>query len=207
MGILKPKYLKSKRSKNIKVVSLAEALGHASACDLVLSAAGKITLPKGSMIDPHTISRLAAQGIDRVPVYRKPRISIVVIGNGLISPGLPQALGKTYDFSCATLSAALETMRIRPVFMRRLMNEPKILKKVISFAFNQSDIIILVAKEIEQGLGWIRRLKGPDADTPRVFFLSYDLDLILEDFYEFIQPAIQAFMGCTQPKDSACGMS
>ena len=214
-------------SKNIKEVFLAEALGHSNACDIRL-AENTIILPKGSMIDARMIGRLAAQGIDRIAVYRKPRISILVIGQGLISPGIPPASGKSYDFSIAELKALLETKRIRPVFVRQLKAEPKMLRRMIPFAVNQSDMIILVIKEIGQGLVRIRRLledlhvkiiftekklgsakmriaAGKGKKT--VFCLSYNSDHIFDSFYKFIHPTIQAFMGCANSKDIVCGVS
>ncbi len=197
--------MKRSLSKNIEEVFLSEALGHASACDVVLPADKKMLARKGSMIIPRTIARLAAEGIDRIFVYRKPRVSVIIVGDGLIAPGGALSPGRSYDFGSAALKAALDMMRIRPVFMRCLPGESKALDKVVSFALDQSDIVILVVKEVKQGIREVRKfLKG---SKKQVFCLSYDSDQIFECFDKFIQPAIRAFMGCTSSEESACGMN
>lgn len=212
MGSLKPKHKRSGPADHVKEVFLAEALGHVAAFN-VLSERGKVILPKGSVIHPRVIGRLAAKGIDRVAVFHKPRISIITIGDGLVAPGSSLLPGKTYDANHPMLQAALEFMRIRPVFIRRLVNRQTLLKRLIPFALNQCDIMILLLKEARQGADWLRGLikdssaeiifpaEGSKAGSPRykgariVFCLPYDSDTIFECFYKSIQPAIQSFMG------------
>lgn len=186
-------------AKHVKEAFLAEALGHAVAED-VISGDDHIILTKGTMIDARTVGYLASQGIDRVAIFRKPRISVIVIGRGLISPGVPLAPGMTYDFGTEALKAALDTMRIRPVFMRRLSDEPKMLHRVVSFALNHSDMIILVIKEVEQGILGIKKfLEDMNKEKKPMFCLSYDSELIFEYFEKLIRPSIQSFMGYRDP--------
>lgn len=222
------KHLKLLRSENIEEVFLAEALGHVSAYDTFYPKKDKIILKKGSMITPRTVSALAAYGIDRIFIFRKPQVSIIVIGGNLISPGFPQAPGKSYDFSIAALKAALEMMKIRPVLVRILGESPKKIGKMISFAVNQSDIVVLVVKEFERDVRTVQKFLDDmraqfifpgtetnlnpkkmqlDKNKKPVFCLPYDSELIFESFDKFVQPAIWKFMGVTNLKDPACGMS
>jgi molybdopterin molybdotransferase len=202
------------QSKHMKEVFIAESLGHVSARDVRPDSSKKIILSKGSMIGPRQISALAARGINKVAVYDKPRISVIVIGEGLISPGTTPSPGKVYDFSSAALKAALELMRIRPVLIRCVPNKWSILRTVIPFAISHSDIIILVTKEVGQSLDWVYSFVGgihsrlilvrqktevkrvdPDESKKPVFCLPCDNELIFENFEKFVQPAILAFMG------------
>lgn len=201
-------------AENTEEVFLAEALGHAAARDVTF--AGKIILSQGSLVDPRTIGSLAVLGIDRIFVYRKPRISIIIIGDGLMDPGTAPMPGKAYDFGSATLKAALEMMRIRPVFLRRLPDKPKTLGRVISFALNQSDMVLLMVKEARQGIQGIREFLGDvriqffspgkdldlegkkivmDKNKKPVFCLPYNSDQVFEYFEKFVQPAIWMSMG------------
>ena len=214
MGKLKPKYTRPDSSECIEEVFLMEALGRLSACDVRTSASKKPVLAKGTVICPRTIGDLAATGIDRVPVYRRPKISIIVVGNGLIPPGVLPVPGKTYDSNTPMLRAALESMHIRPIFVRQLTNRPIMLKRVIPFALNQSDIMILMVEKSQYQHGWIKNLvsktnartvfsaegrsvarQAKQQGQKIVFCLPYDSNLIFDYFYKHIQPAIQSFAG------------
>ncbi len=208
-----PKHLKLLKSENIEEMFLAEALGHAAAYDIFHPGKKKILLSRGAMVEPRTVSLLATHGIDRIFVFRKPRISILVVAENLIQPGLPCEAGKGYDFSVAALKASLETMKIRPVFVRRLKGKPKAVGRIISFALNQSDIVVLVFKEFEQGLREFREFltglsaqfvfpgskdspnPAPDKSNKTVFCLPYDSETIFESFDQLLQPSIWKFMG------------
>ncbi len=214
MGKLNSNHFNFEESEPIKEAFLLEALGHFSACDITAPANRKIVLPKGSLISPHTIGYLASMGIDRIPIYHKPRVSIIVISQGLLSPGDPAKPGKTYDSGTPMLRAALEDMRIRPVFIRRLMNEPKLLRRLIPFALNQSDLVILMFHEMKPEIQWIREIlknhkiqlivpteeKRPYTlekigDNKLVFCLPYNAEYIFDYFYKYIRPMILLFMG------------
>ena len=213
-------------SNNTEEVFLAEALGHACARSVKDPVSGKLLLPKGALIDPRAVARLAAQGIDRVMVYHKPRVSIIIIGEGLLSPGTASEPGRSYDFSGMALKAALETMKIRPVFLRRLSDEPKKIAQVVSFAVNQSDVVVLVAKELEKSVSGIRRfikdlraqfIVPEKGDSPSrrtavqkgmkpIYVLPYDMDLIFEHFDNTIRPAILSFMGCARLSEPSAAL-
>jgi hypothetical protein len=105
--------------------------------------------------------------------------------------------------------------------VRQVPGKPGALKEIIPFAINQSDMIILVIKEIEQSLTQITRLlkdmrdsavfikKGSGLKSLRtfinqgkkpIFCLPHDPDVIFKRFDNLIQPAIMAFMGCADPR-------
>lgn len=208
------------KSKKIRGASLIEALSYACARDVKVG--GKVVLKKGAVVDARLIASLASAGIDRVPVYDKPRVSIVVIGNGFVLPGMSSGLGKMHDSSIPMLQAALDPLRVRPVFVRRLSSEPKLLRRLVPFALNQSDVMILMLKEaLEES--FIRELlrglnaqvvsltksvewKAPqfkeNAGQKVVFCLPYDTNLVFQCFYRYIQPAIRFFMGYSNAEPS-----
>ncbi len=211
------KHLKFLRSENIEEVFLSEALSHASAQDVVHPTDKTVLLKKGTLVGPRDVSSLAAQGIDRIFVFKKPRISILVMAEGLIPPGFPKESGKGYDFSVAALNAALETMKIRPIFVRRLKGGLKRINQIAYFALNQSDIVVLVFREFERNLhelsSFLEKI-GVRSDASgrpglpakpivfqkgkkQVFCLPHDSETIFECFEDLLRPSIWKFMGRT----------
>ena len=214
---MKFKHIRSGKSRHVKEVFLTEALDHVSGRDI---AAENMALPKDSVIDVRTVASLAAAGVDRVPVYDEPKISILSIGNELIAPGVPAKPGKVHDASIPMLLAALESMRLRPVFVRRLVDEPKTLRRLLPFALNQSDLLVLMAKEAWEDEPFLPALlegmNAPvvpisgesdgaaphfteDRNAKLVFYLPYEANLVFKAFYQYIRPAIQFFMGYPTP--------
>ena len=181
---------------------------------------GELILPKGSVINPGTIGFLASMGIDRIYVYRVPKISLIATGSELVAAGHPLKRGKIYDSNTPMIKAALEEMGIRAVFIRKAMDEPKTIKKILSFALKESDILILMGgvsvgdydfvKELLQEAGvktifWNVSQKpgkplyfGKKAES-LVFGLPGNPASVFTCFYEYVYPAIRMFMGHENP--------
>jgi molybdopterin biosynthesis enzyme len=204
--------MKNSFSRPIREVFLTEALGHVSAADVCRPGEVRILLPVGSPVDPKTIADLAAAGIDRLQVHAKPRLALVVIGNGLQAPGLPLLPGKSYDAVLPALRAALEAMHIRAEFLRRLAPDGKMLRRLLPFALGVSDILLVACKQSPPSADGIRAFipgvaivdaEGPALEAlPRgklVFLLPYDPLRVLDGFYRHVQPAILRFMGYAGP--------
>ena len=66
---------------------------------------GDIVLKSGTELTPAKIGAIAAVGIDKVKVYRKPRVAILPTGDELIKPGEQLREGKIYDVNTYTISA------------------------------------------------------------------------------------------------------
>src|SRR5690606_9846917 len=59
--------------------------------------AGDIILKNGDKLTPSTCGMLASFGIDKISVFKKPTIDILVTGNELINPRDPLKDGKIYE--------------------------------------------------------------------------------------------------------------
>lgn len=177
---------------HIEEAYLVQALGHTNALDVVHPTTHQKILSKGTLIDSKVIGQLAALGFEKISVFRKPRVSIILIGDRKAS--------SAYDFCRAALQAELEAMRIHPVMIKQVRREPTILRKVVPFAMTQSDILIFVVNEIGQSLGWVRKLMEhlSRQKSKPVFCLPSDPEKILGQFKYSIQPAILLFMGLIQ---------
>jgi molybdopterin molybdotransferase len=77
----------------------------------------QLILKKNIVLIPKNQGTLAAIGFQKVPVYVKPKVSILSTGNELLSPKEPLTYGKIYDINAITLyNSILESQGI-PVEM------------------------------------------------------------------------------------------
>jgi molybdopterin molybdotransferase len=75
---------------------------------------GKLALSHGQLLTAPAISFLAGMGIEKVDVYSKPAISIIVTGKELIQPGSKITEGKIYECNSFALIAGLNALGITP---------------------------------------------------------------------------------------------
>jgi molybdopterin molybdotransferase len=68
-------------------------------------AAGQPAVPAGKLARPAEVGLLAALGIERVMVVRRPRVAIVSTGDELLRPGEPLAPGRIRDANGPALAA------------------------------------------------------------------------------------------------------
>jgi len=181
---------------------------------------GELVLQKGSILNPGTIGFLSAMGISKIKVYKTPRVVLVATGSELVAPGRALTDGKIYDSNSPMILAALEDMRIRPVFLKRLADQPGAIRKWVDFALKESDFLILMGgvsagdydfvKDILNAAGvetvfWKVRQKpgrplyfGKRKET-LVFGLPGNPASVFTCFYEYVYPAIRMFMGYKNP--------
>ena len=82
--------------------------------------AGELVLPAGHVIRPAAIGLLAALGMSRVPVRRRPRVAVLSTGDELVD--LAQALGpgQIYDSNSHTLAALIAAYGGQPLRLGRV---------------------------------------------------------------------------------------
>jgi molybdopterin molybdotransferase len=66
---------------------------------------GSLVLPKGTVVGPSQVSALAALGLRRVKVIRRPVVGVIATGDEIVSPGKDLPPGKTYDCNTAAMAA------------------------------------------------------------------------------------------------------
>jgi len=71
---------------------------------------GETVLRRGQLLSSRDIGLLAAVGLDRVSVYRRPRVAIISTGDELVQPGQPMCRGGVYDSNQAIVAAAVEEL-------------------------------------------------------------------------------------------------
>ncbi len=103
---------------------------------------GQILLKRGTLLKPAQIGALAAVGINRVKVFRRPRIAIIPTGDELIEPGKDLQPGKIYDVNTYTLSAIAIENGALPVMVERIPDDLEDLRNALDRALDIADLIV-----------------------------------------------------------------
>jgi len=113
---------------------------------------GEIIAYKGTVITPQIIGALAASGIDRVLVYKKPKVAIISTGNELVKPGAPLSYGKIYDVNSYTLYSLVLEDGGNPKLLGIIPDSYEEIRKALAFAIENYDIVI-TSGSTSAGLG------------------------------------------------------
>ncbi len=105
---------------------------------------GELIARKGEIITPLLASIMAATGIDRIKVFRKPRIGIIAIGNELVAPGKELAPGHIYESNSVMVMGLLRELGAEPVFLGIIPDNEDMLKKLIESNIQNLDAIITI---------------------------------------------------------------
>ena len=99
---------------------------------------------KNSLIDLPSIGILASCGINQISVYKKPIVSLISTGNELVTHDVKELdIGKIYDVNSTVLKKAIENTGVNVNFLGIVKDNFEELKKIMTKALNESDIVIL----------------------------------------------------------------
>jgi putative molybdopterin biosynthesis protein len=87
---------------------------------------GETVLRSGQLLTSRDIGLLAAVGLDRITVYRKPKVAIISTGDELVQPGQAMIKGGVYDSNQAIVAATVEELGCEAV---RLGAVPDVLEE------------------------------------------------------------------------------
>jgi molybdopterin molybdotransferase len=104
---------------------------------------GEFVLSRGTLIFPQHIAVLANAGISEVPVYRKPRISIITTGSELREPGAVLPDGCIRNSNSYQLIGQVQRMFIEPGYLGIADDTENSLNLLIKKALNASDVVLL----------------------------------------------------------------
>jgi len=106
-------------------------------------AAGETVLRTGELLTSRETGVLAALGIDRVTMWRRPRVAIVSTGDEIVAPGMPLATGQVYDSNAQILADAVRELGGQPLRMGIVPDEPGALRARLHAAIAAADVILL----------------------------------------------------------------
>ncbi|NLW21663.1 MAG: molybdopterin molybdotransferase MoeA [Tissierellia bacterium] len=104
---------------------------------------GDLALRKGKRISPETMGVLAALGIGKVKVYRKPKFYIISTGDEIIDLDEELKLGKIRDINSYTLHSLITRLGGQVVGRAIVKDDYELLRGEVEKAVKISDIVLL----------------------------------------------------------------
>ncbi|MBP6184260.1 MAG: molybdopterin molybdotransferase MoeA [Saprospiraceae bacterium] len=177
---------------------------------------GELAMAEGYFLSPGAVGFLASMGIATVPVYRKPRVSILVTGSELIPPGQPIQGAQIYESNSHTLQAGLAETGIHVAEVVRVADDEVAFGKVYASAVAQSDIVLItggisvgdhdiVRSTFEKGTieTYFYKVKQRPGnplyfgrqDSALVFALPGNPASVMSCFYQYVRPCIRKMSG------------
>jgi molybdopterin molybdotransferase len=105
--------------------------------------AGDLALEKGTLLNSAAIGFLAGLGFTHVPVYKKPKVGIVVTGNELSKPGTPLEHGKVYESNGIMLQSALIDAYYDGVMIYEVNDDFENTKNILQDAITNSEMVLV----------------------------------------------------------------
>ena len=106
-------------------------------------ARGQTLLRKGVVIGAREVAMLAAVGLDRAPVWRRPRVGVLSTGDELLQPGQPLRPAGVYDSNGPVIAAALRENGCEAVHLGAIPDDAEQLFAAVQAAFAAHDALIL----------------------------------------------------------------
>jgi molybdopterin molybdotransferase len=117
---------------------------------------GERVLVEGTVLGSRQIAFAAAAGWNRIPVYREPRLGILVTGDELIAPGRPLPRGKVYNSNLFGLQAAAEQRGARVLSLGVARDSRTDLSARIRRALRQCDVLVTTGGVSMGGLDLVK---------------------------------------------------
>ena len=104
---------------------------------------GSFPLEKGQVLNPAGLGLIQSLGIQKVKVFRKPRVCVIVTGNELLPPGSTLSEGKIFESNSLILKAALHQIQIEPQIITGVPDQLEDTEDVLKEAFATSDLVLI----------------------------------------------------------------
>ncbi|MGD9766297.1 MAG: molybdopterin biosynthesis protein [Pseudolabrys sp.] len=106
-------------------------------------ARGETLLRKGARIGSREIGIVAACGLDRLDVVRRPRVAVLSTGDELVPPGQPLRPAGVYDSNGAIVAAAVAEAGGEPVLFGAFPDDEAALGDAVRAALATCDMVVL----------------------------------------------------------------
>lgn len=106
-------------------------------------ARGETLLRGGTRIGSREIGMLAACGLGKVDVVRRPKVAVLSTGDELVAPGEALRPGSVYDSNGAIVAAAVAETGGEPLAFGAFPDDAAALEKAVRRALAESDMVVL----------------------------------------------------------------
>jgi molybdopterin molybdotransferase len=103
--------------------------------------AGDVLFPAGALLTPGHVAVLAACGHDDVAVRRRPRVSLVLTGDEVVTAGIP-APGRVRDSFGPSLPSTLTCLGADVVSVRHIGDDRDLLRAALAAGVGECDVLI-----------------------------------------------------------------
>ncbi len=104
---------------------------------------GDLALKKGNVLNSASIGYLANFGIENVPIYRAPKVSVIGTGDELVALGNQLEEGKIYDSNTLMLQSVLKKNGVETVSVTKAVDTLEDVTREINKALEISDLILI----------------------------------------------------------------
>jgi molybdopterin molybdotransferase len=104
---------------------------------------GDALLSAGEVLTPPRLALAAGQGLDRVPVRRRPTVAVFTTGDELVEPGLPLRPGELYNSNRELLMGLLRADGFEPVAWPNLGDDAEAIAAALRHAGHAFDVVIV----------------------------------------------------------------
>jgi molybdopterin molybdotransferase len=181
---------------------------------------GDVAMPAGERLSPGAVGFLAGLGVEKVHVYARPRIALLITGNELAPPGSPLQPGQVYESNSFTLAAALRELRIEPAVVFRSEDDERRIAEYVQTALESCDMLLVtggisvgdhdLVKKVLDACGVetmfykVKQRPGKPLFFGKkgrtlVFGLPGNPASVLSCFFEYVVPALRQMTGGATP--------
>ncbi|ADB57366.1 molybdopterin biosynthesis protein [Archaeoglobus profundus] len=114
--------------------------------------AGELIVRKGKVLSAREIGLIASAGVDRVKVFRKPKVAIISTGDEIVEVGRPLEIGKIYDVNLYMITSKVKECGCLAFPMGVVRDDYLEIKRTVENALKTCDIVITTGST-SAGLG------------------------------------------------------
>ncbi|MDX5340478.1 MAG: molybdopterin molybdotransferase MoeA [Cyclobacteriaceae bacterium] len=104
---------------------------------------GEVVIPAQTQLSPGSIGLLASLGIEKVSVFKSPKIGIVLTGDEIVDLGKDLLPGQIYNSNGPALEAYLRRLGIKDIKFYKAKDQAAEVTQVIQKALKEGDILLL----------------------------------------------------------------